>query len=208
MSEKSTFNMILKGDEGLSPPAGISMIHPDPKGPKTVAIFLIFGGILLAIFAYEDLVYSQLDDFTNEEVLTIIDTPNSQGDNISVEDFQLFHDKARDSGAYTLRGYSLAIGSLLIISGGIALFKLYSWGAKFAIAGAAICALGGFQGTSMVKDASDVHLGSSMSNAYEITSYLCGVCLTFCGLIALLPLLNSSAKAALDKKAILVQEEE
>ena len=94
MSDKSTFNMILKGDEGLSPPAGISMIHPDPKGPKTVAIFLLFGGILLAIFAYEDLVYSQLDDFTDAEVLAIIETPNSQGDNISVEDFQLYHDEA------------------------------------------------------------------------------------------------------------------
>ena len=84
MSDKSTFNMILKGDEGLSPPAGISMIHPDPKGPKTVAIFLLFGGILLAIFAYEDLVYSQLDDFTDEEVLAIIETPNSQGDNTKI----------------------------------------------------------------------------------------------------------------------------
>ncbi len=204
----SDFKMILKGDEGLSPPAGISMIHPDPKGPKTVAIFLLFGGLLLAVFAYEDLVYSQLEDFTEEEVLTIIETPNSQGDDITVSEFQLFHDEVRDSGAYSLRGYSLAIGSLLIISGSIALFKLHSWGAKSAIAGAFICALGGFQGTLMIKDASDIHLGSTMSSAYEYTSYLCGICLTFCGLIALLPLLNASAKAALDKNPVLIQEEE
>ena len=200
--------MILKGDDGRSPPAEISMVRPDAKGPKTVAVFLLLGGLLLALFAYEDLMSAQLEDFGEEEVLAIIETPNSQGDNISVTEFQLFHDEARDSGAYSLRGYSLAIGSLLIISGAIALFKLHSWGAKVAIIGAAICAIGGFQGTLMIKDAADIHLGGTMSTAYEFTSYLCGICLTLCGLIALLPLLNASAKAALDKKPILIHEEE
>jgi hypothetical protein len=204
----SDFKMILKGDDGRSPPAGISMVRPDEKGPKTVAIFLLFGGLLLALFSYEDLVSAQVEDFSEEDVLAIIETPNSQGDNISVTEFQLFHDESRDSGAYTLRGYSLAIGSLLIISGAIALFKLHSWGAKFAIVGAVISGLGGFQGTLMIKDASDIHLGGTMSTAYEITSYLCGICLTLCGLIALLPLLNASAKAALDRSPILIHEEE
>jgi len=204
----SDFKMILKGDDGRSPPAGISMIRPDEKGPKTVAVFLLFGGLLLALFAYEDLVNSQHEDISDEEVLAIIETPNSQGDNITVAEFQLFHDEARDSGAYSLRGYSLAIGSLLIIFGAIALFKLYSWGAKVAIFGAAICAIGGFQGTLMIKDAADIHLGATMSNAYEFTSYICGICLTLCGLIALLPLLNASARAALDQKPILIHEEE
>jgi hypothetical protein len=60
----------------------------------------------------------------------------------------------------------------------------------------------------MIKDAADIHLGGTMSTAYEFTSYLCGICLTLCGLIALLPLLNTSAKAALDKKPILIHEEE
>ena len=204
----SDFKMILKGDDGRSPPAEISMIRPDEKGPKTVAVFLLLGGLLLALFSYEDLTSAQVEDFSEEDVLAIIETPNSQGDNISVTEFQLFHDEARDSGAYSLRGYSLAIGSLLIISGAIALFKLYSWGAKIAIIGAAICAIGGFQGTLMIKDAADIHLGGTMSTAYEFTSYLCGICLTLCGLIALLPLLNTSAKAALDKKPILIHEEE
>ena len=203
------FSIRMKGDDGLAPPASLFSPKPDKKGPKTIAILLILGALAMGVNAYGDIQLSQSEDLTKEELdalLTNIRTGN--GDNITDEEYQDYHDEARDSGAYVIRGSSVMIGSILILVGGIMLFRLNSLGSKLAIGGSAIAACGGIYSNYELYTISQDMLPESLVLANEILGYLCGFCMVICASLAALPLFNSAAKAALDPKIILVTEEE
>jgi hypothetical protein len=194
-------------------PTDLFAVRPDTKGPKTVGVLLLFGAFLLFFQAYGDVGLHNATDLDDEEVGLILDVPNSQGDgnnDISTEQYQTFHDAARESGGYALRGYGLLIASLLLFVGGGMLIFLNGFGAKIALSGASIGLITGIAGSLMVKGAADTHLQGVLLLTYEITTYLCGVCMAMCAGIAALPLINTRARLALypENKVYLANEEE
>ena len=194
-------------------PTDLFAVRPDTKGPKTVGVLLLFGAFLLFFQAYGDIGLHNATDLDDEEVGLILDVPNSQGDgnnDISTEQYQTFHDAARESGGYALRGYGLLIASLLLFVGGGMLIFLNGFGAKIALSGASIGLITGIAGSLMVKGAADTHLQGVLLLTYEITTYLCGVCMAMCAGIAALPLINTRARLALypENKVYLVNEQE
>ena len=46
------FSIRMKDDDGIAPPASIFAPRPDKKGPKTIAILLIFGSLLMIVIGY------------------------------------------------------------------------------------------------------------------------------------------------------------
>lgn len=207
MSEE--FSIRMKEEDGLAPPASLFAPRPDKKGPKTIAILLIIGSLLMGATALGDFQSSQADDLPQEELdrlLTNVRTSN--GENITDAEYQDYHDEVRDSGAYTIRGGSVMVGAILILVGGIMLFRLKSMGPKLVIAGSIIAALGGGYANLEIHSLSEEMLPPSLILANKILGYLCGFCMVICGSLAILPLFNSSARAALDQKVTLVTEEE
>ncbi len=181
-------------------PENLFTIRPDTKGPKSVAVILFFGAILLFFLAYSDVALHQAIDLSTEEVETILTTPNSQGDgseDVTAEQYQDFHDEARASGGYAVRGYGLGLGGLLIFIGSILLFRLKSLGAILSVSGASIGLVAGIIGSVLVKGAADATLVGVLLLTYEITVYLCGVCMVMCLGIAALPLINARSRLAL-----------
>ena len=194
-------------------PTDLFAVRPDTKGPKSVGILLLFGALFLFFQAYGDIGLHNATDLNAEEVGLILEVPNSQGDgsdDISTEQYQTFHDAARDSGGYALRGYGLLIASLLLIVGGGMLFFLNGFGAKIALSGASIGLITGIAGSLMVKGAADTHLQGVLLLTYEITTYFCGVCMVMCAGMAALPLINTRARLALypEQKVRLVNDAE
>ena len=49
----------MKDDDGLAPPASLFAPRPDKKGPKTIAILLIMGSILMLLVGWGR--YSKFD---------------------------------------------------------------------------------------------------------------------------------------------------
>ena len=185
--------------ESEIPPRAFT-IRPDTKGPKTVGVLLIIGALLLFFQAYGDIGFHQAEDLSDEEVEMILDVPNSQGDgteDISVEQYQVFHDAARESGGYAVRGYGLGLASLMVLFGGGMLLFLKGSGAKLALGGATLGMVSGITGSLLVKGAADAHLVGVLLLTYELATYLCGVCMLMCAGIAALPLINARARLAL-----------
>ena len=60
----------------------------------------------------------------------------------------------------------------------------------------------------MMVQVSDNMLPEEVTTITELMSYLCGVCMLMCVALAVLPLLNASARAALNESVTLVNEEE
>jgi len=175
-------------------------IRPDSKGPKTVGVLLLLGALLLFFQAYGDISLHYAEDLSEEFVESVLAVPNSQGDgteDVSVEQYQTFHDAARESGGYAVRGYGLGIGSLMLFVGGGMLLFLKGSGAKLALGGAGVGITSGITGGLLIKGAADAHLVGALLLNYEILTYLCGVCMLMCGGIAALPLLNARARLAL-----------
>lgn len=173
-------------------------VKPDRRGPKTIAILLFFGGLLILFQAYTDYQSHNLADISDAEVDRLLETPNSQSDNpITNEQYQQFHDDARDSGAYLIRAIGLAISGSLVVFGSINLYRLYSSGPKIATTGAVIGFVSGLYGSHLVRLASDDNLSGALLLTYEIFVYLCGTCMFLCGAFSALPLINARAKAAL-----------
>ena len=173
-------------------------IKPDRRGPKTIAILLFFGGLLILFQAYTDYQSHNLADISDAEVDRLLETPNSQSDNpITNEQYQQFHDDARDSGAYLIRAIGLAVSGSLVVFGSINLYRLYSSGPKIATTGAVIGFVSGLYGSHLVRLASDDNLSGALLLTYEIFVYLCGTCMFLCGAFSALPLINARAKAAL-----------
>ena len=181
-------------------PPYIFTVRPDTKGPRTVGVLLILGSFILFGQALGDIGFHQAEDLSDEEVNIILDVPNSQGDgteDISAEQYQSFHDAARESGGYAIRGYGLASASIMLFLGGGALLFLKGAGAKLAVGGAVLGMGSGISGSLLIKGAADAHLAGVLLVTYEITTYLCGVCMFMCAGIAALPLINARARLAL-----------
>ena len=198
----------MKDDEGLAPPAFLFAPRPDKKGPKTIAVLLVMGSILMILVGWGDFQNSRADDFPDADLDAILENYNNQEINITAEEYQEYHDELREDGAYSVRGYSLMIGGVLVLVGGIMLFSLNKTGVKLSLAGSIIGLAGGFGGTWMMTQVSSEMLPKEVTTVTELMSYLCGVCMLVCVALAALPLLNASARAALNQGVTLVSEEE
>ncbi len=202
------FSIRMSGDDGLAPPASLFSPKPDKKGPKTIAILLILGSILMILIGWGDVQNSMAEDFPEADLDPILENYENQNLNITADDYQEYHDEVRDSGAYSVRGYSLLIGGLLVLSGGFMLFRLNILGVKLSILGSVVGLIGGFSGTWMMVGVSEDILPEGVTEITRLMSYMCGLCMSICVAMALLPLLNSSARMALQQKITLVTEEE
>ena len=198
----------MNGDDGLAPPASIFAPRPDKKGPKTIAILLIMGSILMILVGWGDFRNSMADDFPDADLDAILENYQNQEINITAEEYQDYHDEVRDDGAYSVRGYTLIFGGILVLVGGVLLFRLNILGVKLSLAGSTIGLLGGFGGTWMMAQVSSEMLPQEVTTVTELMSYLCGVCMAICVAMAALPILNASARAALSDKLQLVNGEE
>ena len=202
------FSIRMKDDDGIAPPASIFGPRPDKKGPKTIAILLIFGSLLMIVIGFGDIQNSMRDDFPEADLEPILENYQNQEVNITAEDYQEYHDEVRDEGAYSVRGYSLFVGGLLVLVGGFMLFRLKLLGVKLAISGSLIGLIGGFAGTWMMVGVSGEILPKGVTEITRLMAYMCGMCMAICVALAILPIINSSARMALDQKLTLVNEEE
>lgn len=196
-----------------APPANMFAVRPDPKGPKTVAVLILLGAILLGYLAYGDYQFHTAEDLSDSDVAALLITPNSQAsdaDDLTVEQYQQFHDQARDSGGYGIRAVGFAITALLMIIGSILLFQLKPLGAWMNVIGACIGLISGVVGSWLVGGAAVDSLTGPLLLTYEVSTYLCGVCMATCLSLAALPLLNARARLALysSPKVLLVSEQE
>ncbi|MGB0463422.1 MAG: hypothetical protein ACPGIG_01095 [Candidatus Poseidoniaceae archaeon] len=202
MSEKKfDFSIIMDENETSTPSDiwGDIPIKPDRKGPKTIAVMIFIGGLLILFQAYSDFTANGLEDVPDSEVERLLETPNSQSETpITPEQYQQFHDDARDSGGYLIRSIGLFISGSLVLFGSVNLFRLLSSGPKIATLGAGIGFISGLYGSHLIRVASDDNLGGALLLTYEIFTYLCGTCMFLCGAFSALPLINARARAALD----------
>ena len=202
MSEKKfDFSIIMDENETSTPSDSWDDIpfKPDRKGPKTIAVMIFIGGLLILFQAYSDFTANRLEDVPDSEVERLLETPNSQSETpITPEQYQQFHDDARDSGGYLIRSIGLFISGSLVLFGSVNLFRLLSSGPKIATLGAVIGFASGLYGSHLIRVASDDNLGGALLLTYEIFTYLCGTCMFLCGAFSALPLINARARAALD----------
>ena len=210
--DESTFTMRLSDDQKTKKSNNSrSPIFPqvvDRKGPKTIGIIMIIGALLTGVLGFGDMQNQFIEEIPDSEIETLLATPNSQGENLTVDDYQDFHDEARSSHAYLFRGALMFAGSLLICAGGVGLFLLRKWGAITGLIGVAITLIGGIGGGLNIQSAAAEHLGGQLELAYSLQLYLCGICMGMCGLIAALPLFNVGARNALNGKAMEIHFEE
>jgi len=201
MSDKAVDFSIIMDDDGDSIPDDVWLeipIKPDRRGPKTIALLLFVGGLLILFQAYTDYQSHQLADIPDSEVDRLLETPNSQSDTpITNTEYQQFHDDARDSGAYLIRAVGLSISGCLITIGSINLYRLLKSGPIIATSGAGVGFVSGLYASHLVRLASDENLSGALLVTYEIFVYLCGTCMFLCGAFSALPLINARARAAL-----------
>ena len=201
MSEKQFDFSIRMDKENSTPelePFDIT-VTPDTKGPKSVAILMFFGGLLLILLAFGDFQLSQQEDLTDEEIEIILETPNADLDtDISNDDYQKFHDSARQG--YLIRAARLAISGSLILLGAPFLYSLNKKGAYLGIEGAAIGLVTGVLGSMMINDAAVEYLSGPLLLTYKLLTYSCGICMLICGAMTSLPLVNARARMALNGK--------
>ena len=201
MSEKQFDFSIRMDKENSTPelePFDIT-VTPDTKGPKSVAILMFFGGLLLILLAFGDFQLSQQEDLTDEEIEIILETPNADLDtDISNDDYQKFHDSARQG--YLIRAAGLAISGSLIVLGAPFLYSLNKKGAYLGIEGAAIGLVTGVVGSMMINDAAVEYLSGPLLLTYKLLTYSCGICMLICGAMTSLPLVNARARMALNGK--------
>jgi len=215
MAEKKfDFSIIMEDDNDAVPDDiwGGVPIREDRKGPKTIAILIFIGGLMILFQAYSDFQSHSLEDIPANEVDRLLEAPNSQSDTpITNEEYQQFHDDARESGGYLIRSIGLFISGTLITIGSINLFRLLKSGPKIATTGAGIGFISGLYGSHLIRIASDENLSGALLLTYEIFTYLCGTCMFLCGAFSALPLINARARAALkdssSKKVELLSDE-
>ena len=130
MSDKKfDFSIIMDENESSTPSDiwGDIPIKPDRKGPKTIAVLIFLGGILILFQAYTDYTTHALEDIPESEVERLLETLNSQSETpITPEQYQQFHDDARDSNGYLYRAIGLFVSGTLVTIGSINLFRLVS----------------------------------------------------------------------------------
>jgi len=209
MSEPVEFSMRMDSEQSIPEHVLINVrkTRPDTKGPKTIGVIMVIGAILIGFVGYGNWENSQIEDLQDSDIEEVLTAARDAGENVSNEDYQRFHDDARDSGAYQTLGWSLMASSVLILAGGVLLFKLKKEGTYFGISGASIALIFGLWGQYQVNGAAQTHLSESLSLAYEIQMYLCGVCMFICGMMAALPLMTASARAAMEPVKLYHEEE-
>ena len=73
------FSMRMEDEDSVpTPPIDMFAIRPDTKGPKSVAVLIMLGALLLAFQAYGDYQLHSATDLSDEEVNALLTTPNSQ----------------------------------------------------------------------------------------------------------------------------------
>jgi len=174
-------------------------VRPDHKGPKTVGILLIVFSIFLGLVAKADLDLANTDTVSDAYMEQILETPNQQGDNVSFEQYQSYHQEINNNNGYLIRGISLAIGSATGIIGGILLYRMKPIGGKLALSGALIAFVGGSIGNMVFYDAAKSHLNGTIRDNAEYFGYGCGICTFLIAALALLPLINARAKLAFEE---------
>ena len=87
----------------------------------------------------------------------------------------------------------------MVFVGGFMLYTLKSLGAKISTLGSGIGLIGGFYGSWMMSDTSEM-LPPEVAQTFEFLSYICGTCMLLCFAMSILPLINASARLALDQK--------
>ena len=203
MAEKQFDFSIIMEDESPSSSVpkdvwGAIPIKEDKKGPKTIAMVLFFGAILILFQSYQDFLLHSSEDISDEEVETLLETPNSQSDvQITEEQYQQFHDDARDSNGFIIRAIGLGIAGVLVLVGSINTFRLKQTGPVISTTGATIGLISGVYGSQLIRLASDENLSGALLLTYEIFVYLCGVCMFVCGAFAALPMINARARKAM-----------
>jgi hypothetical protein len=206
LSDKVSIRM---GDSVSSaPPMDLFATRPDKKGPKTIAIILILGSIIFILIGIGDIQNSMRDDFPDAELEPILENYENLEVNVTGEQYQEYHDVVRSDGAYSVRGYSMVVGGLMVIVGSILVFRLNIVGVYISIIGTIIGLIGGFMGSWMMVEISNDMLPDKVTETSELLSYVCGSFWLCCAAMALLPIINASARAALDQRVQLVIEEE
>ena len=200
-NKKFDFSIIM--DETSSIPSDVTSkipIKPDKRGAKTIAILLFFGALAILFLGYQDYLHHNLDDIPQNQVDTLLETPNSQSEEqITPEQYQQFHDDARDSGGYIIRAIGLFICGIMLVIGSINLFRLRKSGPQIATLGGGIGLFSGIYGSNLIRIASDENLSGALLLTYEIFTYLCGICMFVCTAFSALPLINARARAALEQ---------
>ena len=198
------FSIRMDNDNGIAPPMEALQPRPDEKGPKTVAVVLIMGAILMVLVGWGDIKNSTADEYP--DAAAVIE--GYQNDNLSIEDYQDYHDLVKKDGAYSIRGYSLLLGGTAVIVGAIMLFQLKLTGVKISLAGSIIGLIGGVTGSWRMATISNDVLPEQVTYINELMSYVCGICMMMCVALAALPILNAASRAALEPNLSLIVEEE
>ena len=183
-------------------------IRPDEKGPKNLAILLLFSSLIVAGMGWQDWQLHN-DGLSDEQIETFLATPNSQpGEPTTVEQYRDFEADVRENSGDLLRGVSLMLASVCLFVGAPMLYRLQRRGAHLCTVGALIGLVGGVVGSMTINSAAQTYLGDAMKLTYEIWVYLCGTTMGLCLAVAALPLLNARARLALHPRVAIVHEEE
>ena len=173
-------------------------LRPDRSGPRNVAIILMIGAVLLGLTGVDALRQGMMDDLPLEQVETTIKTPNLSGDEVTVEQYEAFHDLARQNGAYALRGWSLTVGMSMVLVGAAGLFRLQLWGPRLASVGALVATVGSTVAGFRFHEAAQATMQGLLVDTQWHVTLACGASSGLCVAIAALPLLNVRARLALE----------
>ena len=173
---------------------GPVVLLPDRSGPRNVAVILLFGALVLGLTGIDALRQGALEDLPIGQVEMTIETPQQSGDDITVEDYEAFHDLAKERGAYAWRGWSMSVGMGLVAIGAVGLFLLKPWGPQLAVAG------------FRFQEAAEATLEGLLVETQWQFMLACGASSGLCLAVAALPLLNARARLALFSHADLTEE--
>ncbi len=172
--------------------------RPDRRGPRSIAVLLFFGAVLLCLAGADALQQGALEDLPAGQVDLTIETPNLNDDvEVTPEQYQAFHDEARESGAYAWRGISLVAGMSLVAVGSIGLYALKPWGPRLSVVGAAVAVVGGSIGGYRFQAAADATMEGMLVETQTYLALACSVMTGLCLAMAVLPLINHRARLAL-----------
>ena len=153
-------------------------IRPDHKGPKTVAILLIVFSIVLGFVAKADLDLANTEEVSDAYMEQILETPNQQGDNVSFEQYQAYHQEVNDNNGYQIRGSLCNRKCNRHHRRHSTLQDETDWG-KIALSGALVAFVGGIVGNMVFYDAANKHLNGTIRDNAEYFGYACGICTFF-----------------------------
>ena len=78
----------MSSDDALAPPMSLFAPRPDKKGPKTIAILLVLGALIMISVGWGDIQNSMRDDFPDEGNDIIANFDSNDDVNVTIEDYQ------------------------------------------------------------------------------------------------------------------------